>query len=613
MRARILEQMGRLGDAMTAYQENLSTNAPDEKQREAILKIATLAAALTNYPVAVASLDNYLQKFPDSAQADVAMLTGGELLLKDQVFQGATNRLGAAQAKFDQMLAKYRDSLLAGKALLDRGWCEWLAGKAPESLADFQAAATRDLSPLDYAVAKFKAGDVLYAQQDYAGARNSYRAVFPGAQAGDLTGRSPEERDLGGRALYQELRASLELNDMTAAGAAFDKIFQMFSDGDLGMGSALLYGESMVKPDEARGLFLRVAEKFSGKPLEPELKLAIARTYEQQSDWLAAAMNYVAWLHDFPTNSLRPQAEYALAQATYQAGDEAGALQRFTKFVGQYPANPLAPRAQWWVAEHYFRAGEFIGAETNFEAVFQNTNAAWKNSGLVCQAQFMAGNAAMGRAGYKDAPPYFKLVYGDTTCTDEILKVQARFASGTAYMLTPGDTNATLANLIQATNLFSQIAQLYPTNEFGMRAWGELANCDWQLGDYAGATNAYAQVYSTNSPADVAVRSGAQVGCGLVLEKMAALADGDARTNLQNQALENYLAVFNTWTGDNLREGEKADAFWVQAAGMHAAPLVGQFNGPRAQKIFLESLKTNLPPLSEAIDRKIQALPAEKN
>ena len=598
LRAGLLEKLGRSADAMAAYQENFTNSAPDEKQREAILKVAELAAGLKQFPAAEQGLDDFLRQFPNSPEADVASLTAGELHLKEYVLQPGTNQLAAAQVDFEALLANFPDSPLAGKAFLDHGWCLWLAGKVTNSLADFQTAAQRELSPADRAVAKFKAGDVLFAQQDFQGALENYQAVVPVAA-----------HDLAGRAWYQSLRAYEELGDTSGAALAFDQIFGMFFDGELGQDSALLYGESLVKPDAARGLFEKLAPKFSGAPLEPELKLAIARTYEQEQNWTAAVTNYEGWVREFPTNSLRPQADYALAQADFQAGNEAAALAQFTHFVSQYPADPLAPQAQWWVAEHYFRTGEYIGAETNYEAVYQTT--AWKSSPLFYPAQLMAGRAAMGRAGYKDAVNYFTQLYGDTNCPAE-LGMKARFASGAALMLfNSSDTNATQANLQMATNLFNQIIQANPTNEMGSRAWGEIGDCAQQLGDYVTATNAYAQVYSTNSPADISARSRAQVGCGLVLEKMVTqVADTNLTSLLNNLALDDYLSVFY---GNNLRDGELVDAFWVKKAGLQAAPLVGLLNQPAAEVKFYNSLRTKLPPLAEVIQKKIDALAVQKN
>lgn len=612
LRAGILEKLGRALDAMGAYQENLAPGTPEEERRRAILKLAELAAGLKQFTNAEQSLDDYLRQFPNSPPADLALLTDGELHLKEYVLSPGTNQLAAAQALFDSLLARFPASPLRGKAYLDGGWCRWLAGQISESLTNFEAAAQHELSPEDHAVAKFKAGDVLFAQTNFIAAREAYRAVFPEAQAAGLPDRPSVQRDLAGGALYQVLRTSLALNDTTAAADAFTKIFGMFSDGELGQGSALLYGESLADPRQARALFQQLAPKFSGSPLEPQLRLAVARTYEQEPDWAAAITNYAAWVHDFATNSLRPQVDYALAQATFQAGDEAGALGRFTQFVTQNPVDPLAPQAQWWVAEHFFRAGEYIAAETNYEAVFQNTNAAWKSSALVYPAQLMAGRAAMGRAGYQDAVNnYFNKLIADTNCPDDFLRVQARFACGAALMnMSSSDTNATFANLLLATNYFSQIVQLNPTNEMAVRAWGEIGDCTMQLGDYVTATNAYAQVFRTNSPADISARSRAQVGCGLVLEKMAAQAAGTNQTVLLNLALDYYLQVFD---GNNLSDGEMADAFWVKKAGLQAAPLIGLLNTPGAQKIFYNKLQAKLPSLTAAIQKKIDTSPPEKN
>ena len=599
LRAGILEKLGRAADAIALYQENLAANTPDEKQREAVWKIAGLAAGLGQFADAENSLANFLRQFPASSQADIALLSLGELRLKDFVLHGDTNQLASAPEPLDALLKKLPDSPLAGKALLDRGWCGWWAGNLSGALADFQAAAQKKLSPEDLAVAKFKAGDVLFAQKDFHGALENYRAVSV-ESAG---------RDLGGRAWYQSLRACLELNDVPGAADAFAKVFELFPDGELGQGSALLFGESLVPPADARALFEKLVPKFSGGALEPQLKLAMARTFEQEQNWPSAVTNYAGWLRDFPTNTLRPQAEYALAQANFHAGNEAAALGQFTQFVAQHPADASAPAAQWWIAEHFFRAGEFIGAETNYEAVFQNP--AWKNSPLFYPAQLMAGRAAMGRTGYKDAADYFMRLITDTNCPDELLGVQARFACGAALMhMDTGATNATLANLQTATNLFAQIIQKNPTNEFAAQAWGETADCETQLGDFVSATNAYAQAFGAGSAGDISARSRAQVGCGLALEKMAAQLAGGEQDNLLKLARDNYLEVFYR---QNLRADEAPDLFWLKKAGLQAAPLVGRFDGAPAQKKFYEILSTNLPPLAAAIQKKIAALNLEKN
>ena len=112
LRARVLEQLGQKSEAIAAYQEILALNAPVERARQAILKMAELAVAQNQFSDAEQSLEKFLAQFPGSAATDVALLTLGELQLKDYIAQlaatnhlpAATNLLPAAQSRFDQFL-----------------------------------------------------------------------------------------------------------------------------------------------------------------------------------------------------------------------------------------------------------------------------------------------------------------------------------------------------------------------------------------------------------------------------------------------------------------------------------------------------------------------------
>jgi TolA-binding protein len=609
LRAGALEKLGRVDEAIAAYQENL-TNAPVAREREAVLKIAGLAIAQNKFPVATNALENFLAQFPDSPAADVALLTLGELHLKNYAAQpeSATNDLPAAQSRFGQFIGAFTNSPLLGKAYLDRGWCFWLAGKKQESFDDFKMAAQKiaaqQLPPSeDLLVAWFKMGDAQFAQKDFAGALENYRAVLGNLETSPETGAS-----LGDRALYQSLRASLELKDTAGATNALAQIFKKYPLGELAQSSSLLYGESIASPADARALFEKVAAQLAGSPLQPQIGLAVARTYEREQNWPAAITNYANWLGNFPTNGLRAQASYSLAWSDFHAGNEADAFVQFTNFTAQFPANELAPLAQWWVADHFFRAGDFVDAERNYKFIFQNAD--WQSSPLIYPAQMMAGRAAVARLDYTGAVrDYFAKLEQDTNCPLD-LRVQATFAHGDALMRSDSaDTNNPLANFGQATNEFFQIVQLYPTNELGALALFYLGECNAQLGNFDAATNVYAQIFNS-SFAGVSARSQAQIGFGIALEKKAAQLTGSGQSALLNAALDNYLAVYN---GSNLRDGELSDPFWLKKAGLQAAPLVGLLNNPAAERNFYGSLKALLPQLAESLEKKIAALPPGAN
>jgi TolA-binding protein len=617
LRAGVLEQLGQKSDAIAAYQEILKLNAPLERQRQAILKMTELAIALDRFSDAEDSLQKFLAQFPASAAADVALLTLGELHLKDYTasrFAGAaTNHLQEAQARFNQFLGAFTNSPLAGKAYLDRGWCEWLAGNTANSLADFETAVKllKLLPPSeDLAVAHFKMGDAQFAQKDFTNALKNYRAVVEG-----FAGFPAVAQTLGDRALYQMLRANLELKDLAGASNAMARIMKLYPASDLADSSILLVGEGLAdsrQPAAARVIFRKFAEMFPNSPQRPQVELAVARTYEREQDWPSAIGQYESWRDDFPTNGLRPRADYALARANFQAGNETNAFGLFTNFVAQFPTHDLAPLAQWWVADHYFRLGgtNYVDAERNYQMLYQNTN--WQGSPLIYPARLMAGHAAMGRQGYKDAIDHFMTLTSDTNCPPD-LNGQALFAYGGALMLLDSPaTNNPLANFQLATNIFSQVCQLYPTNELGALAWNEIGDCDLQLGAFDAATNAYAQVFNTNAPANISARSRAQIGFGIALEKKAALATGTNQTALLQLALDNYLDVFDTGVGENLREGEVADSFWVKKAGLQALPLAEAL-GVVDPEGFFDHLEWLFPQLKDWFEKKKAALPPGKN
>ncbi len=611
LHATVLERMGRTTEAVVVYQENLLTNAPVEQQRQAVLKIAELAIKQNQLSNAEQSLETFLARFTNSPSADITLLTLGELHLKDYIAQPtATNHLVQATMAFDQFIVKYTNSPFLGKAYLNRGWCFWLVGKNPESFGAFQAAAQRLPLSEDLAVARFKMGDALFAQKDFAGALTNYSAVLDG-----FADFPAINKTLGVQALYQTLRGSLKLKDMDGAINAMAQILKLSPASDVADNSVLLVSEGLAdfrRPAAARELLQQFEEQFPNSGLLPQVELAVARTYEQEQNWPAAILKYDDWRDRFPTNALRPQADYAQAWVNFQAGNETNSFVQFTNFVAQFPANALAPQAQWWVADHFFRAGNFVEAEKNYQLLFQS----WPSSDLAYEARMMAGRAAMGRLGYSDAIRYFTSLTTDTNCPPD-LNAQALFAYGSALMRSDStETNRPLANFDQAAGIFRQICDLYPTNELGALAWGERGNCYLQLGTtdptfYDKATNAYALVFGTNSLANISARSQAQIGFGIALEKKATLATGDEQADLLKLARDNYLDVFDTVFGKNLRPNELADPFWVKKSGLQALPLVETF-GMGSPGKFITKMEELLPQLTDLLEKKRAALLAEK-
>jgi TolA-binding protein len=619
LRGTILERLKKFDEAVAVYETNLADDLPMDRRRQAVLKIVELQLARNKVTVAAQQLEKFLGVYGRDRAADVALLTVGELHLREYLdhpetnharlvppgpaagFPAFTNDLDQAFAQFDWIAKKFPRSPLLGKALLNRGWCLWTNGQVArvdgvEGAVDaFKQAAERSQAVEDQALAHFKWADCQMALGDYAGALTNYGFVI----------NCPAVKDqLLEPALYQTVRASLEKGDLKNATNALAQILEAFPGGDLTGCSLLLTGEKINRtgdPAGARAILGLARARFAKSPLAAELQLAVARTYEQERNWPAAVAEYDRWLAGFAGNPGQPRAEFDRAWDLAQAGQPATALGAFTNFVARFPTNELAALAQNWIGDYYLQAGDFNNAEANYQLLFQK----WPASPLAYQARLMAGRTAVARLGYADAVGYFTKIINDNP-TNELV-AQALFEYGDAMTrMESADTNKPLANYEEAVRIFNKIPQLYPTNALVPLALGRVGDCCLQLaaGDpklYAAATNAYAQAIASPR-AEVAARSQAEIGLGAVQEKLAAtLPDADQPAALK-LALDHYL---NVALGTNLREGEHADPFWASKAGLEAARVaetLGEW--PQAIKLYQE-LENRLPVLRDSLEKKI--------
>ena len=613
--ARILEANGHLSDAISAYQKNLAGTVPEEWQRQAIMKTAELSAAQTNFLAAEDALHDFQSRYTNSPAMDSVVLALGELHLKNYVVQRTTarNDLLLAQNYFNQFIDTYTNSPLLGRAYLDRGWCFWHEKNWADAAADFQTATEKLAPSVELAVAYFKLADAQFRENDLNNAYKNYQIVVD-----DFTNFPVVDEALGAEALYQMLRVSVQSRDLPAADAAVARIIKIYPASSAAETGTLIDGEARSdfgEPEKAREQFQQFEQTFTNSQWLPAVERAIAWTYEQQNNWPTAISIYDSWLQQFKEETnLAPAVTFARAWANFQGGRETNAFLLFTNFLAEYPSNAdLTPLAQWWVADYYSGQGDWAKAEGNYEMVFQN----WPDFPRAYDAMFMAGRAAMGRQGYDDANHYFEGIIAVTNIPPQYLKppltpddwfslnARAWFTYGDVLMQQPStDTNNPYANYYKAINIFQTgVCQLYPASQQAALAWGQIGNCYYQLAVqnpqyYTNAADAYGQVIGS-SYAAVAERSQAQVGLGMVFEKRAALDPANQTAFLQS-ALNNYLDVF---FGKNLREGEVADSYWVQQAGLDALPLMEMLGVGDINK-FIDRMEIVLPQMRDSLEKK---------
>lgn len=610
----ILERLGRPGAALQSYTNNLAVTAPPEYRRQALLRVTELALKDNRPAEAAQRLESFLAQYPQDVGADVALLTLGELHLKQHLVSGGgatnaapavtnlTNHLQIALGYFDRLLTNHPQSALLGQAQLHRGWCLWETGRMPESREAFQFAAERLPPSEDRVLARFKLADTCFVLKDFTNALAHYRAVIA-ENAGTLRAQSV----LSEQALYQVLRVALELGEASAAADALQQLLERHPAGPFTERSLLLMGQNFIhvgKPSTARGLLQDFLKRFPESPLRPQVELTVARSLAEERDWPAAVTHYDRWVEQFPTNALRPRAEFDRAWVHARAGLDTNALALFTNFVARFATHELAPRAQEWVAAFHYRQGDYVNAERNYQLLFQNTN--WPVGPLYYGAKMMAARAAIARQSYQDATNYLAALVNDNNCPPSVV-AEAYFALGDTTTWQDADPARPTQKFSEAITAYGKIPLLYPGNRLAALAWGRIGNCYFQMAAqdpkaYDSALDAYLRVLAPTNRADVAARSQAEVGLGQVKEKLAGLRSAPESADLLKAALDHYL---NILYGKNLAEGESPDAFWLKEAGLAAARLAEDLKQWDMAVQIYSGLAGAVPALRPTLEKKI--------
>ncbi len=611
--AGLLERLGQDEEAIAMYQKNLADVFPPERQRQALLKITELYLNQQRLDEAARVLEKFLSQYPTAESADLALLTLGELRLRQfesgqctnvvstlvTNLPAATNCLEQALASLTGFTNRFPASPLVGRADLYLGWCYWREEKIAPSQAAFQLATERLPFSADQAIAFFKLADAQYRLTNFAAAIANYSTVL------DKFGGFPVVKtNLFEPALYHTVRAALDGGNLAAATNALAKLLDWYPRGFYTDRAVLLTGQVVGSSDPAgaRKMFQDFVRAMPQTSLLPELELAIAATYEQENQWDAAIAQYDAWVASHTNHQALARAEYARARANFQAGHDTNALTQFTNFIARFPTNELAQQAQLWVGDYYVRLPDFQKAEENYQWCYQNTN--WPVSKLTYEARMMAGRSAFARSSWEDAKVYFGWLASNSNCPVG-LRAQAFFAYGDT-LVSQASTNK-LADYKEALNAYDQVGYWCPSNAIAVLALGAKANCFLQSQDYAGATNAFLQVI--NSPlADAATRASAKVGLGLTFEKLAQQTPGANQTVLLIGARDQYLDVFENH--NFLRNGERADPFWTLKAGTEAVRICESLKQPGQAKRLCEALRKQFPWLR--LDDKIKTLDSQE-
>lgn len=633
LQGQVLETAKEFKKAAAVYEQSWPS-LPEPIKRQALSKLVALNLSETNISASIQFLELLAAQYQKEPDLDQVRLALGELLLKDyharKPPEAETNVppalitraviLRQALANFDLLVTAYPKSPLLAQAHLNRGWCYWEAGNMSNSLSAFKEAAERFPPGTNQALARFKLADAQFQMTNYVGARQNYRLLLEQAATLPLI-----PKDLLEQTLYQLIQVSVRIDppDLAEATNALNKITSLFPTGAYGDRCHLLVGQLLTRLNEtakARDLLAAALPRFHRSDLRPELELAISRTYVQETNWLAAAGKFEAWVTSHTNHPGLAKVEFDLAWAYDQAGQESNAFRLFTNYVLRFSESPLAPTARYWIGNYYFNLGgydptNYVEAEKNYQLVYEkSTN--WPVTELTYQARLAAGRAAYAGQRYSNATNHFtqliNLLNSDTNSPAYLLP-EAWYALGDTW------PECYVTNAAQSLQKFSQaiiaFQKVPDTNRLAPRAWTRIADCHYQLASqnpsrYTNAISYYLMVITNQSPfADIEVRSEAEVGLGALFKSQASSTNKTISeiSALYDLALERFLnVVYEKNINLRINFNEKPSVFWVAKAGQEAADILEtKGNWPLLVELY-GYLKAKLPTsVAGALDKKL--------
>jgi TolA-binding protein/predicted negative regulator of RcsB-dependent stress response len=621
LRGEIFERNNRLAEALEAYSTNLEKSFPPEVKQRALSNSVDLMLRQVQPSNTMRWLDSFIQQRTNEPMLDMALFHLGDLQLKayfaprqtetNRATVSDTNLLASAITNLDRVIQGFPESEFAGKACLDRGWCDWEQGNFSNAATHFSAAALRLPLSENQAVALLKLGDACFRQDDYGAAVAHYNQLLTDYTNAPMASVTNGLFDL---ALYQLVQANIRLGNEEAARAAAEHILAWFPIGGYGEESLRLLGEDAssrkTNYPAARAVFQRLLDKYPGTPLWPEIQLAIARTYEQEGNW-PIAFNIYTNLEASPafaTNALRPQLDFSLALACGKAALESNALVRMSNFVARFPADTNAALAQNWIGNYHMDHGNYLDADLAYQELCNLKKYPNPPAYLVWQARLMAGRAALAHEDLAGASNDFYSVRSDTNAPAALV-AQARFQFGYTVFQQFQHEHTNESLLKTAINALSEVTTTNssPTNTLTGLAYGQLGSCylAWadlnksttNTSEYTNAIARAIQMFQSllqdtnDSPVDVTARSQGEFGLGLIAE----------RQNQPQEALRHYCNVlYDTDT-------RHADPAWVKDAGVKAAALFeAQKDWAGAEKVYrrIQEVVPSLgPEMQKNIDR----------
>jgi len=603
--------IGDTNTASTLIESLLSSNMPTQYRQWALATLVEFALKSGDDTKAAIILNEYKD---DEAFSGVFPLVSAELALfqAEKLIPPSTNcptgkllptnaysLLVEAIQQASKIQVPLGSTLQVPQAPLVKAWAYWHLGDLSNCTTTLQLNLEKFKNTSELPLAFSKLADAQFCQGLYESALSNY------INALDALNQWPSlKAHILPRALYQALASAIYADLPEQANRLLERIIRESPTPDIQQRAFLFWGLYATKQHDytdAIRILTEFCQKFPSSPLLPEAQLMLGHLYQLSGDYQKALEIYDNWSLQNTSHQLWDHAQYKRAITYAQCGRVEEAINIMKQLAAK--TNSLAATAQFWIADRYFRLSDLAKAEENYQLVFHR----WPSTEIARRAKLNAARVAAVRAGFNDAVKYCFELTNDPSTPAELV-AESLFLYGDILTKMPSsDSTAPGANVEEAIRVFSKIIQLFPTNELAIHATGRIGDCYLILGSYnpafyENALTTYSNLI-TNPVAPAQIRSQAEIGLGIALEKMATKKSPPHSTNMLTNALFHYLRVIY---GENLRAGETADSFWIKEAAVRAIKIMDDLQLAEQKKRLIEFLEHTAPDIASFLLRRGQ-------
>lgn len=490
-----------------------------------IYRVANAAFKDGVYDLAERQAAEFVQKFPDSEQADAMQLVLTQAQLKQGKWQSALQSAQEGMRKWptEKRADAFRFWLAEAYA---RGEQFAEASRAYGEFVDkFPRSAYRAQALYGTAFAEFKQGRFDAAAEALERLRKS------GAK-----GEIAEESEL----LRGQILLAVQKFDQ--ADAIFDEAIKSFPGTRTFYRALVWLGESLARRgryDEARaryGLVLDAFKSAPGKPVDvalaAEASFGAGWTLWQQEKFADAAEAFASALANAQSPQLRRDSMLKLGESYVRAGRLADGVGRLKAFLKSNPDDPLADEVQMAVADLLFGSGSFDAALPEYVALITG----YPKSALLAKANFNAGWCALKLGQATDALAYFKRAAA--------LTKDPGMAAEVAFKI--GDTQFALGQFADAIATYQQLISNNPDAKLLDRALFQLGQSYQRTHNAEAAVAAFESLVERYPASEHAPEAKFQVGLinvGLGKEEQARAAFAEIVTRFLSSEWGNKAAL----------------------------------------------------------------------